>query len=215
MHDGATYGKGLATVVQTHFTELGGTVVAFTAITPGQADYSAPLAAVAAKKPQALFYGGYVAEGVVIANQMKQSGLSGVILFSDDGIYGADFISRAKANAEGAYATAPGGHTSDAKTKFDAAYLAAYGQPPGKLSPYSWNAYNSAAVLIHVIEQVAVKGSDGNLYVPRGALVDAVRHISGYQGLAGTVTCDPTGECSGTGPIFFVVKNGQWVEAGS
>lgn len=215
MHDGATYGQGLATVVKTHFTELGGTVVAFTAITPGEADYSAPLSALAAQKPQALFYGGYVAEGVVIANQMKQAGLSGVILFSDDGLFGADFIDRAAANAEGAYATALIPPGSDAKTKFDAAYLAAYGQPAGKLSPYSWTAYDSAAVLIHVIEQVAVKGSDGNLYIPRGALVDAVRHISGYQGLSGTVTCDATGECSGSGPTFYMVKNGQWVVAGS
>jgi branched-chain amino acid transport system substrate-binding protein len=42
-----------------------------------------------------------------------------------------------------------------------------------------------------------------------------VRHISGYQGLSGVVTCDPTGECSGSGPTFYVVKNGQWVVAGS
>jgi branched-chain amino acid transport system substrate-binding protein len=215
MHDGATYGKGLATVVQTHFTELGGTVVAFTAITPGQADYSAPLSAIASKKPQALFYGGYVAEGVIIANQMSQAGLKGVILFSDDGIFGAQFIDRAKANGEGAYATALIPPSSDAKTKFDAAYQAAYGQPAGKLSPYSWTAYDSAAVLIQEIEQVAVKGSDGNLYVPRGALLTAVRHISGYKGLSGTVTCDPTGECSGSGPTFYVVKNGQWVVAPS
>ncbi|MGA2112649.1 MAG: branched-chain amino acid ABC transporter substrate-binding protein [Anaerolineales bacterium] len=215
MDDGATYGAGLAGVVKDTFTSLGGTVVSYTTITPGLADYSAPLAAVASKKPQALFYGGYVAEGVIIANQMAQSGLKGVILFSDDGVYGADFISRAGPNAEGAYATGLIPPPSPAKTKFDAEYLAAYGQPAGKLSPYSWTGYDSAAVLIHVIEQVGIQGSDGNLYIPRGALVTAVRSISGYQGIAGVVTCDPTGECSASGPTFYQVKNGQWVIAGS
>jgi len=53
------------------FKGLGGTVVAFNAITPGESDYSAALADIASKKPQALFYGGYTAEAVVIVNQMK------------------------------------------------------------------------------------------------------------------------------------------------
>jgi branched-chain amino acid transport system substrate-binding protein len=55
MHDGQAYGQGLAQVVNDQFTGLGGTVVAFQAITPGLSDYSAPLADIASKSPQALF----------------------------------------------------------------------------------------------------------------------------------------------------------------
>ena len=50
------------------------------AITPAETDYTAPLSAVAAKKPEALYYGGYVQEAVVLVNQMAQSGLDGVHL---------------------------------------------------------------------------------------------------------------------------------------
>jgi len=213
MHDGQAYGQGLAQVVNDEFTKLGGTVVAFQPITPGESDYSSVLADIASKSPQALFYGGYTAEAVVIINQMKQSGLTNTIFFGDDGTFGQDFLDRTKANGEGAYSTALIPAASDAKTKFDAAYLAAYGQPAGKLSPYSWTAYDAAAVLIKQIESVAVLGGDGNLYIPRGALVNAVRATKGYQGLSGLITCDSTGECSASGPTFYVDKGGQWEAA--
>jgi branched-chain amino acid transport system substrate-binding protein len=212
MHDGQAYGQGLAQVVKDQFTALGGNVVAFTAITPGQSDYSAPLADIASKKPTALFYGGYTAEAVVVINQMKAAGLTGVTFFGDDGTFGQDFLDRTAANGEGAYSTSLIPAASDAKTKFDAAYLAAYGQPAGKLSPYSWTAYDSVAVLIKAIESVAVV-SGGKLYIPRAALVSAVRATSSYVGLSGTIGCDATGECSASGPVFNVDKGGKWVPA--
>ena len=212
VHDGQAYGQGLAQVVNDEFTALGGEVVAFEAITPGESDYSAVLADIASKSPQALYFGGYTAEGVVVVNQMKQSGLEGVIFFGDDGTFGQDFLDRTGANGEGAYSTSLIPPASDARTKFDAAYLAAYGQPAGKLSPYTWTAYDSAAVLIKVIKDTAIV-SGGNLYIPRAALVAAVRAIKGYQGLSGEITCDAVGECSASGPVFNIVKDGKWAEA--
>jgi branched-chain amino acid transport system substrate-binding protein len=212
VHDGQAYGQGLAQVVNDEFTALGGEVVAFEAITPGESDYSAVLADLAAKSPQALYFGGYTAEGVVVVNQMKQSGLEGVLFFGDDGTYGQDFLDRTGANGEGAYSTSLIPPASDARATFDAAYLAAYGQPAGKLSPYTWTAYDSAAVLIKVIKDTAIV-SGGNLYIPRAALVAAVRAIKGYQGLSGEITCDAVGECSASGPVFNIVKDGKWAEA--
>jgi branched-chain amino acid transport system substrate-binding protein len=213
VHDGQAYGQGLAQVVNDEFKKLGGNVVAFQAITVGESDYSTVLADLASKTPDALFFGGYTAEGVVIVNQMKQSGLGNAIFFGDDGTFGQDFLDRTKTNGEGAYSTALIPATSDAKTKFDAAYLAAYQQPAGKLSPYSWTAYDAAAVLIKQIESVAIVGTDGKLYIPRAALVAAVRGIQNYQGLSGLISCDSTGECSASGPTFYVDKGGKWVEA--
>jgi branched-chain amino acid transport system substrate-binding protein len=212
MHDGQAYGQGLAQVVNDQFTGLGGTVVSFTAITPAKSDYSAPLADIASKKPTALFYGGYTAEAVILVNQMKAAGLTDVTFFGDDGTFGQDFLDRTAANGEGAYSTSLIPLDSPAKAKFDAAYLAAYGTPAGKLSPYSWTAYDAAAVLIKTIESVAVV-SGSKLYIPRAALVAAVRATNNYQGLSGTITCDATGECSASGPVFQVDKGGKWVPA--
>ena len=149
----------------------------------------------------------------MVVNQMMQSGLTGVVFFGDDGTFGQDFLDRTGANGEGAYATSLIPAASDAKTKFDAAYKTAYGTDAGKLSPYTWTAYDADAVLIKVIKDVAVLGDDGNLYVPRSALVAAVRGIKDYQGIAGVVSCDATGECASSSPVFNIVKDGKWSEA--
>jgi branched-chain amino acid transport system substrate-binding protein len=213
MHDGGAYGQGLADVVKTEFTALGGEVVGYEAVTPGEQDYTPILSALASANPQAIYFGGYVAEGYVIANQMKQTGLENAVFFGCDGTFGAEFIEKGGANAEGAYAASVIPPESEAKTKFDAAYLAAYGVPAGSLSPYTWSGYDSAAALIAMVEKVAVKGEDGNLYVPRGALVNAVRTMSGVSFITGDITCNEVGECNTAGPTFYVVQDGQWVEA--
>ncbi len=213
MHDGQSYGQGLAEVVATNFTELGGEVVATEAITPGETDYSAPLSALAAKGPEAVYYGGYVQEAVILVNQWAQSGLEGVVFFGCDGTYGEDFINRSGANGEGAYAVALVPAASDAVTKFNETYQTQFGSAAGALSPFTWNAYDSAATLVAAIKSVAFKGEDGTLYIPRGALTTAVRNTADFQGLSGVLSCDEVGECNASGPIFYIVKDGKWVPA--
>ena len=64
--------------------------------------------------------------------------------------------------------------------------------------------------LIQAIKSVAILGDDGNLYIPREALVAAVNGMTGYQGLTGELTC-VGGECNASGPSFQVVRDGAWV----
>lgn len=213
MHDGGAYGQGLADVVREKFTEMGGEVVGYEAITPGEVDYTATLSAIAANDPQAIYFGGYVAEGVVLANQMDQSGLADAVFFGCDGTFGSEFIEKTGDSGEGAYAASVIPPESQAKVDFDAQYLEEFGVPAGSLSPYTWSGYDSAAALIAQIRAVAVQGDDGNLYVPRGALVEAVRNIKGFQSITGDITCNEIGECNTAGPTFYIVEGGEWVEA--
>jgi branched-chain amino acid transport system substrate-binding protein len=209
MHDGGDYGQGLAQMVSDNFESLGGEIVAFEAITPGEADYSAPLSAVAANSPDALYFGGYNADAAVMVNQMTQAGLDGVTFFGCDGTFGQDFLEKTGENGEGAYSTTLVPASSAEKDAFDAAYEAAYGDMPGVLSAYTWNGYDSAAVLLNVIKSVAIVDGD-TLYIPRGALVNAVRTVKDYQGLAGTITCAADGECNATGPVLYIIQDGAW-----
>ena len=212
MHDGDAYGKGLAEKVQEVFTELGGTVVAFEAITPAETDYSAALTDIGAKGPEAIFFGGYYPEAAVIAKDMPIAGLEGVVLFSDDGTYGLSFIELAGANAEGVYATSAVPPFSPAREAFDANYVAAYGSEAGALSTFTWHGYDVVSALISAIKSVAILGDDGNLYIPREDLVQAVNNLTSYEGLTGEITC-VNGECNTAGPTFFVVDNGAWIVA--
>jgi branched-chain amino acid transport system substrate-binding protein len=213
MHDGDAYGEGLAKRVQSVFTELGGEVVAFEPITPGEADYSGPLNAIGALKPDALYYGGYNAEAAVIRNQMSVAGLTDVIFFSDDGTYGKNFLDLTGQNGEGAYATSAVPPASPEKQAFEDQYKAKYGVEAGSLSTFTWHGYDIVAALISAVKATAVLADDGNLYVPRDALVKAVRGLKGYRGLTGEITCGTSGECNTAGPTFFVVQGGKWIEA--
>jgi branched-chain amino acid transport system substrate-binding protein len=212
MHDGSDYGQGLAKVVEENFVAMGGESVAFEAITPGESDYSAPLAAVAAAAPEGLYFGGYNAEASVLVNQMEQAGLSGVVFFGGDGIYGKDFLGKVGDNGEGVYSATLVPPGTDPIIKFNEAYLAANGTEAGVLSAYTWNSYDAVGALIKAINSVAIVEGD-TLYIPRKALVEAVRGMKDYQGIAGVITCKENGECNASGPVFYIVKGGEWVAA--
>jgi len=104
MHDGGSYGQGLADVVQAEFTSLGGEVTAYEALTPGEADYVAVLSAVADSEPEVVYFGGYAAEAIVMMNQWSQAGLDGVQFFGCDGTFGVEFTEKTGANGEGSIA---------------------------------------------------------------------------------------------------------------
>lgn len=211
IHDGGAYGQALAERTRDVFTELGGEVVAFQAITTNETDYSPVLTDIAAHSPEGIFFGGYTNEGNVIARNMATAKMD-IPFVSDDGIYGTQFIELAGDASDGVYCTSAGSPAaSDARDVFDKKFLDAYGVPAGSQSPYSWYSYDSTMVLVEAIKKVAVV-SDGNLYIPREALVTAVRATSGYKGITGDVTCDATGECSQAGFAVYQVQDGAWVE---
>jgi len=212
LHDGEDYGKGLATIVKEEFEALGGSVTTFEGITAGEADYTPILTTIAADAPEALYFGGYSAEGAVLANQMKATGLQDATFFGCDGTWGADFLENAGANAEGSiHGNTRKPPASDALAAFSAAYTDAYGVAPVVLSPFSYNSYDSATILMQAVASVAFVGDDGSLYIPRAELVEAVRNTADYVGIGGTYTCSEIGECNSEGPAFETVVNGEWV----
>ncbi|PKO22321.1 MAG: hypothetical protein CVU38_10005 [Chloroflexi bacterium HGW-Chloroflexi-1] len=211
MHDGGAYGKGLADMTAGFFKDLGGTIVGTEPITPGETDYSAPLAAVAATGPELVYFGGYDADAAVLASQMASAGLKGVTFFGCDGTYGKNFIDLAGEASEGAFSTYVPIPESAAFAKFKADYEAAYGDPQGKLSPFSPHGHDAMSILIDAIEKVATQ-SGSSLIIPRKALADAARSTKDYQGLTGTLTCSDTGECAAAAVQFMVVKDGDWVK---
>jgi branched-chain amino acid transport system substrate-binding protein len=211
MHDGGAYGQGLAEMTAGFFEGLGGTVVGSEAITPGETDYSAPLAAIAALEPELIYFGGYDTDAAVLVSQMAAAGLDGVVFFGCDGTYGVNYIDLAGDAAEGTFSTYVPIPESNAFDQFRADYQAAYGDEQGKLSPFSPHSYDAAAILLNAVEEVSVE-SGSSLIIPRKALADAVRSTSGYVGLTGEITCSEIGECAAASIVFMQVEGGDWVE---
>jgi branched-chain amino acid transport system substrate-binding protein len=167
------------------------------------------LAAIAALEPELIYFGGYSAEGAVLATQMATAGLEDVLFFGCDGTYGADYIDLAGDAAEGTFSTYVPIPESDAFTKFQADYEEAYGDPQGKLSPFSPHGHDSMAIILAAMDQVAVMDGE-NLVIPRKALADEVRNTQAFAGLTGQITCSENGECAAANILFMIVEGGEW-----
>jgi branched-chain amino acid transport system substrate-binding protein len=211
IHDGGAYGQGLAEMTSGFFVGMGGTAVGMEAITPGETDYSAPLAAIAELDPELIYFGGYDADAAVLVTQMTAAGLEGVKFFGCDGTYGTNYLDLAGDAAEGTFSTYVPIPESAAFDQFRADYEAAYGDEQGKLSPFSPHGYDAMAILINAVENVAIE-SGSSLVVPRKALADEVRSTADYQGLTGMITCSKIGECAAASILFMAVENGDWVK---
>jgi branched-chain amino acid transport system substrate-binding protein len=97
------------------------------------------------------------------------------------------------------------------KNEYLPAYIDQFGKPT---SVFNAHAYDATNVLFDAIKQVAVDDGSGNLTISRTALRDAVFATSGYQGLTGTITCTPLGDCA-TDVTIGVFKYNHWpVEGG-
>jgi branched-chain amino acid transport system substrate-binding protein len=210
MHDGGAYGQGLAEMTSGFFVALGGTAVGTEAITPGETDYSAPLAAIAAAGPELIYFGGYDADAAVLVTQMPAAGLEDVLFFGCDGTFGANYLNLAGDAAEGTFSTSVPIPESDAFDQFRADYQADYGDEQGELSPFSPHSYDATTILINAIEEVAIEHGN-NLVIPRKALADKVRSTSGYVGLTGEINCSDIGECAAASIKFMKVENSDWV----
>lgn len=211
MHDGGAYGKGLADLTAEMFEALGGTVVGSEAITPGETDYSAPLAAIDSLDPSLIYFGGYAADAAVLVNQMPAAGLGDAGFFGCDGTYGEDYLDLTEDEAaEGTFSTYVPIPESEAFEEFKANYEEQFGDPQGKLSPFSPHGHDSMMLILNALDEVAVTSGD-QLIIPRKALADAVRATEGYEGLTGRISCDVNGECAAAAILFMEVVDGEWV----
>lgn len=196
IHDGSLYADKLQQVFAEEFKKLGGNIVAQEATDPNETNMGPMLTRIAAAKPDFIYLPIFIAAGGQIASQAKQNpDLANVQLAGADGIFSPDFLRAAGAAAEGFLWSSPdfsafGGGYQDFLKK----HQEKYGEAP--LAPFHAHSYDAYNLIANAIEKVAVKCSNGNTVIPRTALRDAMISTAGLQGLTGTLTCTPTGDCA-------------------
>jgi branched-chain amino acid transport system substrate-binding protein len=198
IHDGSPYAQGLVEVFQATFPSLGGEIVAQEAIQVGQTDMRPVLTSIAAASPEVIFFPIYTGEaGYLTAQSAEVAGLEDTVLVGADGMFSPDFIKAAGPAAIDMWLLSAA-VAGDAYQEFLAKYEEVNGAPPPQA--YHAHGYDAMNILLEKIEQVAVPGEDGTLYVPKGALRDALYATSDYEGLSGSITCATNGDC-GAGAI--------------
>lgn len=214
IHDGSAYAEALQQVFVDEFTALGGEIVLQEAVQKQQTDMKPVLTAVAAAQPEVLYYPIFTAEGGFVTAQAREvAGLEDVTLIGSDGMFSIDMVKGAGPAAEGMYLSSP---NFSAFQEGYADLLAKYEAKFGIKPPQAFHAhgYDATHMLFNAIEQVAVVGDDGTVWVGKGALRDAIYGTSDYQGVTGVLSCSPSGDCGA--PLIAVYQitarevGGEW-----
>ena len=214
IHDGSSYAQALQQVFADEFTKLGGKVLIQEAVSKDQTDMKPVLTRIAATKPDFIYFPVFVAAGGFILSQTKQvPGLENTKTMSADGTFTFDFVKAAGAAAEGHYISSPDFTAFGSEYQgFLEKYMTMFGTNP--LSIFHAHAYDAANILFNALEKVTVQGTDGTLYVPKGALRDALYATKDFKGITGTLSCTPTGDCGAPVIGVYEITDKEMVKEG-
>jgi branched-chain amino acid transport system substrate-binding protein len=204
--DTTVYGKGVADVVYAELKAKGVTVKRQG--TNGDKDTNlGPIAtAVVSAGSEAMYFGGYDAEGALLAKALKGANFTGLAI-SGNGAKSSVFTQNSGPQGNGFYFACgcQDATTAPSAQAFNTAYTAEYGTPPSTYSPESYDATNA---MIDAIKTAATAGT-----VTRAAVEDAVNNLD-YKGITTTVKFLPTGEVAQATVNLYQQKDGKIVELG-
>jgi branched-chain amino acid transport system substrate-binding protein len=196
--DNQQYSVGIADVVRGAVKNDSITVAVSDHIDPKAQDYSSTVNKISAAKVDAIFYGGYYAEGGRLLKQLRDAGVKAPFV-SDDGAADQKFVDSAGAPAaEGAVMTlaSPDATKVPAAAKFVSDYTAAYGTGPGT---YSAEGFDAANDILAAIGAGKTTGPDINTYI--GA--------NPYTGITKTIQFDANGDVQGGSVYLYGIQSGK------
>lgn len=196
--DRTAYGQGLADVFEKTAVELGATVVKREFTTDKSSDFNAILTSVKGSDAQILFYGGMDAQGAPMVKQMRALGIT-MPFMGGDGVYTAEFLKLAGAEAEGVIGSLPGIPLSSMKggPEFKQRFEAKY----GVIQLYAPYVYDATRMMAKAMQQA--NSIDPAQYRPVLAAME-------YPGLTSTIRFDAKGDLINSPVSLYRVHNGTW-----
>ena len=197
--DRTAYGQGLAVEFSKTAKASGITVLANEYTNDKATDFNSILTSIKAKKPDAIFYGGYSAQGGPLLRQMKQLGLSSLLL-GGDGICAPE-MGRLAGDALGSQVYCiQGGAMLDrveAGKKFGADYQSRYKRPPE----------TQAAAFYDGMMVIAQAMQEADSTEPKKYMT-ALEKIK-YKGVTGVYTFDANHDLQQSPVTIYQFKSGQ------
>jgi branched-chain amino acid transport system substrate-binding protein len=141
------YGEPLADRVE---ETLGDKMVARDKTEVGQTDFAPTISKMESAQPDAVFYGGYIAEAAPLLKQMRDAGIDAPFV-GGDGLYGADFGNAVGAAGEGAVVMCPCAPIEEDST-FAADYEEQFGNAPGA---YAAEGFDAMSVFLAALDDGA------------------------------------------------------------
>lgn len=196
--DRTAYGQGLADVFEKTALELGATVVKREFTTDKSSDFNAILTSVKGSDAQVLFFGGMDAQGAPMVKQMRALGITTPFM-GGDGVYTAEFLKLAGADAEGVIGSLPGIPLASMKggPEFKQRFEAKY----GVIQLYAPYVYDAMRMMAKAMQQA--NSTDPAQYRPVLAAME-------YPGLTSTIHFDDKGDLVNSPVSLYRVHNSAW-----
>jgi branched-chain amino acid transport system substrate-binding protein len=192
--DKSTAGKGLADEMRKAFAAGGGKPVLVEEINPGEKDYSALVSKIKASRADLLYYGGQHTEAGLIVRQMRDQGVS-TVLMGGDGISNSEFASIGGPGAEGTLMTSFPDPATHPEAKDVVADLAARKVAQEAVTLYAYAATQIIASAISKVGKTDTKAVAD--YLHSGASVPTV---------LGPISYDKKGDIEQPGFVAFEWK---------
>jgi branched-chain amino acid transport system substrate-binding protein len=175
-----TYSLGLSEAFSRAFSALGGEIVATEAFSQGDTDFRAPLTAIKASRPEAIYLPVYGNDAGVVLRQARQLALKMPVLGAD-AWDSPKLFEFAGASVDGSYFTSHFAvdDTSPRGRRFADAFLAAYGEAPDSFAALG---YDSALLAVDALRRAR------DLSGP--AIRDALAATRDFPGVTGTLSFD-------------------------
>lgn len=200
VHDGTSFGLGLAEIVRAEAISLGATVGLFDGVTKGRRDFTPTIERVKRVAPEVIYCGLIEAEGASFAAGLRRAGVM-------TPLFGADALKPSRFLETPGY-PAPGPFYTSASTDVTRAGSARrFHQAFGDYSIYTAEAYDAACILIE-----AVRRSGGG---DREDIRREAAGTAGFAGASGTITFDGRGDLTAPHVDFYGVRDGALIFMGA
>jgi branched-chain amino acid transport system substrate-binding protein len=183
------YGEPLADRVE---ETLGDAMVQRDKTQVGQTDFAPTISKMESAEPDAIFYGGYIAEAAPLLKQIRDAGIEAPFV-GGDGLYGADFGNAVGDAGEGAVVMCPCAPIEEDST-FAADFEEEFGSAPGA---YAAEGYDAMSVFLAALDDGARTREE------------VLEFVSSYEGegLSKDIAFDDAGDVPKEQVSYWAYKN--------
>ncbi len=200
LNDNSAYGKGLADETTKALHAAGGKETLATAYTPGEKDYSSLVSRLKQAGITVIYVGGYHTESGLIIRQAKEQGMKATLV-GGDALVTNEFWQIAGDAGNGTLMTFP----PDPRLMKTAADVVKEFKAKN-IDPEGYVLYTYAAIQVWADAAKKIKSTD-----PK-KIATALKATGKWPTVLGPITFDKKGDTVGGGYVFYVWKNGAYVE---
>ena len=195
--DRSSYGKGLADETRKTYEASGSKPVLVESIAAGEKDYSALVSKLKQAGAEVVYFGGYYQQAGLIVRQMRDQGVSAVLM-GGDALQSSEFLGITGKGGEGTLFTFP----PDQRKLPEAAEVVKKLKDK-KIEPEGFTLYSYAALQIWAAAANAAKSTDAEA-------VAAEMYKQDFKTVAGPIKFDDKGDPTVAGFVFYEFKNGTY-----